>query len=97
MVKRSLTMKTRDRKKMFLLYPDDKMTKIWELLTTITLILTCLLTPTYIAFHDGNEDDSGFSVQHVNLIIDMIFGIDIIVVFFSPYYNDDFRLIDEPK
>lgn len=59
--------------------------------------MTCLLTPAYIAFDDGSADDSYFSVNVVNLVIDIVFGIDIIIVFFSPYYNDDFRLIDEPK
>ena len=57
-----------------------------------------MLTPIYIAFHEvSDEESSGFDINLVNAIIDIVFGIDIVIVFISPYYDDDFRLIDEHK
>ena len=100
MVKQSIRNKSDnvDKKKKFLLYPDDKLMKFWEAFTTITLIATCMLTPIYIAFHEvSNEESAGFDINLVNAIIDIVFGIDIVIVFISPYYDDDFRLIDEHK
>jgi len=74
--------------------------KFWEALTNITLLITCILTPIYVAFHEVSDIESagfGFDINLVNTIIDIVFGIDIVVVFFAPYYDDDFRLIDDYK
>ena len=33
----------------------------------------------------------------INITVDIIFGIDIIVIFFSAFYDSDFQLVDNLK
>lgn len=35
--------------------------------------------------------------EYINLIVDVFFGIDIIVIYFSAFYDDDFVIIDNLK
>lgn len=59
---------------------------------TWCLLITCCSTPAFISFH---EDEPGFDRWELfNLVIDSLFGIDIIVVFFSAFHDDDFQIID---
>ena len=32
-----------------------------------------------------------------NITVDILFAMDIIIIFLTAYYNDDFELIDDPK
>ena len=53
---------------------------------TILLVFTCASTPLFIAFHEPEPDKiDSFTIS--NIMIDIFFGIDIIVVFFSAFYN----------
>jgi hypothetical protein len=67
-------------------YPEDIKLDKWNLVITIVLLFTSIVTPARIAFvEDDNE-----VWQAINLIIDILFTIDIIVVFNSAYYTEDF-------
>lgn len=77
-------------------YPEDKLKDVWECIVSFTLLVMCMTTPIYIAFHDS--DNTYFNTWNmVNLIQDFIFGIDIIIHFMTSYYNEDFKLIDDRK
>lgn len=85
----------RENRKWYLFYPEDKFKQRWDLIMTYLLIFTCSSTPLYISFH---EDNPGFSTwEIVNLIVDIFFGLDIGVIFFSAFFDDDFQLIDNIK
>lgn len=49
-------------------------------------MLTCTLTPYYLAFPDGY----GTYMDSLDNAMNIIFGIDIIFNFFSAYYNEDY-------
>ena len=57
------------------------------MIISITLLLTCILTPIYIAFHEESFGEGINSIHTINLVIDIVFGIDILVVFMSPFYE----------
>ena len=52
---------------------------------TYLLVMTCSSTPMFISFHD--ESPGWDSWELMNLIIDCFFGVDIIVTFFSAFYD----------
>ena len=47
----------------------------------------------FICFHDDSHD-GWTDWEIINLVVDIFFGLDIIVVFFSAFYNDDFMIVD---
>ena len=59
----------------------------------MVLLLVFFLTPYKLAFVD--EDNLGWTV--VDYIIDFLFLIDIIINFFTAYYNDRYILIDKRR
>lgn len=56
----------------------------------IVLILTCFVTPIRIAFYTSDE----LHWKVINYIIDFLFLSDIIVIFNTAYYDDDFIIIE---
>ena len=59
---------------------------------TWCLIFTCCTTPLFISFH---EDEPGIDKWDlINIIVDSLFAIDIVVMFFSAFHDDDFQIID---
>lgn len=79
-----------------MIYPDNKYKNPYDLFVALVLIFSCLLSPLYIAFESDNEEKKvGWEV--VNWSIDGVFLIDIFVMFFSAFYDDDFRIVDDYK
>ena len=64
--------------KILILFPDDGLRTKWELLVTILLIFTSIVTPYRIAFYE--VDLIGWQI--VDHITDILFAIDIIINFF---------------
>lgn len=81
----------RENRKVFLLYPEDTLKGYWDLTISLALILTCSITPYAIAFE--GEKDTTWNI--FDIIIDIMFGIDIVLIFNSAYYDDDFKLIEQ--
>jgi hypothetical protein len=86
-------MYTRDTKKKYLIYPESKLNSFWELFMTLVLLTTCIITPLNIAFHDENQQSGVFD----DPVIDILFLIDIIIIFNSAFYNEDMELIEDRK
>jgi hypothetical protein len=79
-----------------MIYPDNKYKNPYDLFVALVLIFSCLLSPLYIAFESENEEKKiGWEV--VNWSIDGVFLIDIFVMFFSAFYDEDFRIVDDYK
>ena len=74
-----------------MLYPEDKAKINWDLGIAFVLVITCSITPVTLAFYE--EESVGMSI--FNFIINVLFGLDIIIIFFTAFYNDDFVLIDD--
>ena len=60
---------------------------------TVILLATCILTPYNIAL---SPDESQPQII-INIVTDCLFGIDIIVVFMSEYYDADMNLVTDHK
>lgn len=68
----------------------------WDLLITVILIFTCIVTPFRVAFVSPSEspefafefsDSQTWSI--INYTVDICFLIDLICNFFSAYVDDD--------
>ena len=63
---------------------------------TIILFISCLLTPLEIAFSRGTSD--AYSTHAIiDYMFDLLFFIDVLVIFNSAYLNDEFVIIDNRK
>lgn len=90
-------MRHRIKRKSCLLYPEDRNKVIWDFIVTLNLLVMCIYTPFSVAFTLLNSADSLTTSQIIHIIMDVIFGIDIVIVFFSAFYNSSFKIIDEMK
>ena len=77
----------------YMFYPEDVYLDKWNLLITIVLLFTSIVTPARIAF--VQDDTSAWII--INIIVDLLFTIDIIVVFNSAFYTEDFQITDDRK
>ena len=84
-------MRDRPNRKKHMFYPEDKIKINWDLLIAFVLIITCSVTPVTLAFYE----EESIGMTFFNYAINLLFGIDIIVIFFTAFYNDDFVLIDD--
>lgn len=60
------------------------------------MIFTCLSTPLYISFHTPPEDGID-TWTTINVIVDIFFAVDIIVNYFSAFYDDDYSIVENIK
>ena len=72
-------------RKKCMVYPDMNCKTNWDLLITIVLIFSCIVTPFRIAFTE--KDDIPWIV--INFTIDIIFFMDVIVNFNSIIIDED--------
>lgn len=86
--KRAIRMTHRKNRKMFMVYPEDRIKGSWDLFITLVLLFTCIMTPLDIAFSKAGESNL------LSDITDLFFLIDIIIIFNSAYYDDDMDIID---
>jgi hypothetical protein len=56
-------------------------------------MITCVLTPTYVAFPDFYTPKT----MILDNIMNAFFVLDILVNFFTAYYDEDFLLIEKNK
>lgn len=87
-------MKQRNHTKRCLLYPEQKLREIWDIIITVSLMIACISTPLDIAFA---KTSNSFTDNLLSFGIDIIFAIDIIVQFNSAYYTQFMDIIDDRK
>ena len=68
--------------------PYSRYRQLWDVLATLALITTCLITPAELAFYTHFENKPSY-LGTINRIIDVIFIIDIIVSFNTSYFNKE--------
>jgi hypothetical protein len=73
----------------FIILPTYKIKLVWDFITMVLLLYTATFVPFKLAFLDsGNK-----SIVVIDLIVDVLFGVDIIANFVTAYFEDDYRLI----
>ena len=65
--------------------PRHGFIQAWDLNTLVLLVFTCIVTPYEIAFLDGAKGVNVEILFYVNQFINIIFVIDMILVFFLPF------------
>ena len=83
-------------KKPFLIYPEDQKKIYWDLFITMVLLISCIITPWRIGFVDSKESEP-LEWEIINYLIDSLFLMDIIIIFFSAYHDDDFNIVEDRK
>jgi hypothetical protein len=78
---------------MWIIFPDDSFKIKWEMMISVVLIFTAVTTPLRLAFSES--DDSTWTA--VNNIVDALFGLDIIICFFTAYEDDNEELVYNRK
>lgn len=77
----------RQDKVAFLIYPENRLKSNWDIFMTLILILSCLTTPLLLAFTPELDSDSELVWLITNIIIDVLFLIDICVTFNTAIYD----------
>jgi len=83
-------MKERNDRKCGLLYPEDGFASFWDPFVVFLLFINCILMPYMIAFE--NKD---LHWHIVSLIIDVLFVCDILIIFCTAFYDEDFQIIED--
>ena len=86
-------MRHRKHRKKCMFYPEDPNKANWDLFVTLILIFSCVVTPIKISL----EDLFAPGWDEVLLAIDVLFLIDIIFIFNSAYYDEDFKIHENYK
>ena len=76
-----------------MMYPDDPFKGYWDIFIALVLIFTSLVTPYRIALVE--VDNTEWNV--INNTVDVMFLVDIFIIFNSAYEDEDFNLIDQRK
>ena len=72
-----------------MIYPEDTWKEQWDLFVSLILIFTCAVTPFRLAFYE--TEDTAWEIT--NGSVDLIFFIDMILIFNTAYYDEDFQMI----
>ena len=72
----------------FLLHPQETCHKVWDVISTVALVIACIVTPWQLAFYTHLPDHHiPKFIVILNSVVDILFLIDIIVFFNSSYYD----------
>lgn len=74
-------------------HPLDEFKSAWDLALVIVLIFSSVMSPYRLAFVE--VDDTKWQI--INVVVDTLFTIDILIVFNSAYYDDDYKIVENRK
>ena len=74
-----------------MIYPNNSIKGNWDMLLTIILVFTCMVTPYRIAFVE--YDDEVWTI--LNTTIDLMFAVDMVLCFLTAFYTEEFELIED--
>ena len=69
-----------------MVYPEDENKGNWDMFITLLLIFTSLVTPFRISFVE--KDNLNWKIT--NAVVDSLFLVDILIIFNTSFYDDDF-------
>lgn len=90
-VKKTKVKKKKTCSQAFLIDHNSKYKEYWDSFMTVVLLVTCLLTPYQIAF----VAKSSSTEIILNKITDILFGLDIAVIFNSEFYDHEMNLVTD--
>lgn len=73
--------------------PSDNIRCMWTLILAFFTFMMVILTPYQVSFIDIED----VTFRSINIIFDIVFGIDIIMNFISAYYVPEHGLITDVK
>lgn len=79
----------REGQKCCMFYPENSFKSFWDLFITIILLVSCITTPYFIAFENSSS--------WYEYIIDVLFLMDMIIVFNTAYYDENYEIVDSRK
>ena len=82
-------------RKFCIMYPQDRLKLVWELIIAFILLVTCFTTPLNLAFQDLESGNNVYKGMQVTM--DILFAIDIVINFFAAIQDENFRVIDARK
>ena len=82
-----------EKKKNFIILPDSKFKKLWDSLIALVILYSSICTPYKLAFEDSNTNKEDV----VDIIVDILLGIDLVLNFFSAYYDSEENLVKSRK
>jgi len=87
-------MTERHNKTPYLIYPENKLKSVWDLLMTIVLLVSCVITPLNLAFGNHNKH---YDETFLGFIIDSLFALDMFLCFNTACYDDEDDLVEKRK
>lgn len=82
--------------KRFMFYPSSTFkVMFWDVLASVFLLITCILTPINLAYSDELEQVIWY--LNFNYAIDIFFGLDILMNFNSATVDDNFNITDDRR
>jgi len=75
--------------------PMDEFKTSWDLYITLVLIFSSFVIPYRVAFIEFDDETRTWIV--INSLIDLSFAFDIVVVFNTAYYDDNFKIVERRK
>ena len=78
----------------FLLYPEDRVKEIWDICIVLVLFVSLVITPMRITFGPTIEITSW---KICDEIMNILFLIDIIVLFNCAHFDDEFVIAENRK
>lgn len=85
----------RQNKKKWLIYPEDPSKQWWDLFVTIVLLISCIEAPLDVAF--ASDEPQSLLSNPLSLFLDIIFLLDIFVIFNSAFYTANLEIVESRK
>jgi len=79
------------------IHPKSKIKLIWTPLVVLLLLYTATMMPYLIVFFDFDDTDWSNPWVILQLVVDMLFWMDLLFNMVSAYYNEEGILVKEPK
>jgi len=79
----------------YILHPKHKFKSIWDFYITMLLLFVSCSIPYTLAFYFGTTLSDTWTAVHY--FIDFSFFVDIVIIFNSAYYDENFNLVQDRK
>ena len=85
----------RKNKKSCLIYPEESIKHYWDFVVSITLLGCAMVIPYRVALIPEDKETMVWEVLYN--VIDLVFFIDIFMIFSTAYHDQDFNLVDNRR
>lgn len=89
----SFLKKKKQVRKRCVIYPTNEYKNLWDFYILILTLFTCIITPYRLAFFLEYDDPLPWKI--CNYFVDGSFAVDVILTFFSAYYDGEVAVVDD--